>query len=271
MATSNDHPGLPFVQAQGYTRGRPDGPPIWVVIHTMEAGENSQRAESTAAYFADPSDGRQVSSHYTADNDSVIQCVDLDDIAWTVGNRPGNYRGINWELSGFANQSRDQWLDPFGRAMLAQAAPLMKSDMARFNIPLFRCAVSDLQAKRPGFTTHNDLRLAFGVTTHTDPGPNFPFDYLFDLISGEVDMFMAMINGSQAVYLSDGQTYRDIQTYGTVQKLQGIGIQTITVANLGELEDLCGELWGVSDGGDGLSLEEVDARIAMSTIHPPGR
>ena len=126
MATSNDHAGLPFVQAEGYTRGRPDGPPIWIVIHTMEASETAQRAENTAAYFANPPDGRQVSSHYCADSDSVVQCVDLDDIAWTVGNRPGNYRGINWELSGFANQTRDQWLDSFGRAMLAQAAPLMK-------------------------------------------------------------------------------------------------------------------------------------------------
>jgi hypothetical protein len=184
MATSNDHPGLPFVQAQGYTKGRPDGPPLWVVIHTMEASEYSQRAESTAAYFANPGDGRDVSSHYCADNDSVVQCVDLDDVAWTVGNRPGNYRGINWELSGFANQSRAEWLDPFGMAMLALAAPLMKSDCARFGIPVRRCNVDDLKALRPGFTTHNDLRVAYNVTTHTDPGPNFPFDYLFNLIGG---------------------------------------------------------------------------------------
>lgn len=187
MATSNDHPGLPFVQAKGYTKGRADGPPIWVVIHDMEASEYSGRAESTAAYFADPPDGRQVSSHYTVDDDSVIQCVDLDDIAWTVGNRPGNYRGINWELSGFASQVEGQWLDPFGVAMFHEMAPICVSDMKRFNIPNHWCTIADLQARRPGLTTHNDLRIAFGVTTHTDPGPNFPFDYLQQLLEQELD------------------------------------------------------------------------------------
>jgi hypothetical protein len=69
-------------------------------------------------------------------------------------------------------------------AMLALAAPLMRSDCARFGIPVRRCSIDDLKAMRPGFTTHNDLRVAYNVTTHTDPGPNFPFDYLFTLIGG---------------------------------------------------------------------------------------
>ena len=73
----------------------------------MEASEYSGRAESTAMYFHDVPDDRRVSSHYCVDNDSVIQCVKLRDSAWTVGNRPGNNRGINWELSGFARQTRE--------------------------------------------------------------------------------------------------------------------------------------------------------------------
>jgi hypothetical protein len=239
----------------------------------MEASENSQRAESTAAYFADPADNRQVSSRYCADNDSVVQCVDLDDVAWTVGNRPGNYRGINWELSGFAQQSRDQWLDSFGRAMLAKAAPLMKSDSGRFNIPVRRCSVADLQARKAGYTTHNDLRLAFGVTTHTDPGPNFPFDYLFKLINGAVgtDMFLVQITGNSAVWISDGQTYRPIANFPTMQKLQGIGVQTIVVGSQVELEDLCGALWKppCTGSGGGLTIDDVDARIAGSSVQPP--
>jgi hypothetical protein len=187
VATSNDHPGLPFLQAAGYTRGRPDGPPLWVVIHDMEASEHSGRAESTAAYFANPPDGRQVSSHFTVDNDSVIQCVDEDDIAWTVGNRPGNYRGINWELSGFANQTRAQWLDAFGVAMFAEMAPIAAASMRRWGIPNRWCSIADLQARRPGLTTHNDLRIAFGGTTHTDPGPNFPFDYLQQVLEAALN------------------------------------------------------------------------------------
>ncbi len=57
MAQSPDHPELRFIQAAGYSRGRPDGPPKWVVVHDMEANENSATAENTAAYFANPGDG----------------------------------------------------------------------------------------------------------------------------------------------------------------------------------------------------------------------
>jgi len=182
MATSNDHPGLPFVQAQGYTHGRPDGRPLWIVWHSMEASEYSGRAESTAAYFAHPSDGRSVSAHFCGDSDSVVQCVDEGDSAWTVGSRPGNYRGLNVELAGYARQTRGDWLDPFGRAMFAHLAPIVAASMRRWGIPNRWCSVADLRAYRPGHTTHNDLRVAFGGTTHTDPGPGFPTDYILAVV-----------------------------------------------------------------------------------------
>jgi hypothetical protein len=187
MATSPDHPELRFIQAAGYTKGRPDGPPLWIVVHDMEAPEDATRAENTALYFASGSGGRNVSAHYCVDNNSVVQCVRLADSAWTVGNRPGNNRGINWEFSGFARQTREQWLDAFGLAMFRQSAPYIRADAARFKIPLRRCSVADLKAFRPGVTSHNDLRLAFGGTTHTDPGPNFPWDVFLEMLE-EDDM-----------------------------------------------------------------------------------
>lgn len=187
MAQSPDHPELRFVQAQDYTRGRPDGPPLFIVIHDMEAGESSDRAENTAAYFASGSGGRNVSAHYCVDDNSIVQCVKLGDVAWTVGNRPGNNRGINWELSGFARQTRAQWLDAFGRAMFARMAPYVRADAAKYKIPLRRCTIADLKAFRPGITSHNDLRLAFGGTTHTDPGPNFPWDVFMQIMQQEGD------------------------------------------------------------------------------------
>lgn len=185
MANSPDHPLLTFVQAKGYGTGRSRNvSPIWIVVHDMEAGEYSGRAESTAAYFANPGDGRQVSSHYTVDNDSVIQCVLLKDTAWTVGNAPGNNKGINWELSGFARQTREEWLDDFGLAMFRQMAPYVRSDAARYGIPLEHITVKDLLSGKPGITSHNDLRVAFGGTTHTDPGANFPWDVFMTIMKG---------------------------------------------------------------------------------------
>lgn len=206
MATSNDHVGMPFVQAAGYTRGRADGPPLWIVIHDMEASEHSGRAESTAAYFANPGDGRQVSSHYCVDNDSVVQCVDLDDVAWTVGNRPGNYRGINWELSGFARQTRAEWLDAFGQQMFARMAPVVQSDSKRFRIPIRKLTVAELKKFTPGVTSHYDLGLAFGGTDHTDPGPNFPWDEFINVMKGSdmAQYTLAREDATRQLYKCDG-------------------------------------------------------------------
>jgi hypothetical protein len=182
MATG-DHPDVPFVQAKKYGAGRLDGPPIWIVWHTMEEHEAGDTAERVANYFATLPDGRSVSAHYCCDNNSVVQCVLLADRAWTVGNTPGNNRGINVELAGFAAQSRAQWTDPYSLAMLSIACRIVARDMTEFAIPNRWCTVDDLKARRPGHTTHNDLRLAFGGTTHTDPGPNFPRDIVLDYIA----------------------------------------------------------------------------------------
>lgn len=192
MGTSNDYPGLKFVQAKGYTRGRPDGRPLWIVWHTMEVDELPDRAENTAAYFANPGDGREVSSHYCVDSNSAVQCVDEDDTAWTVGNRAGNNRGINFELAGRAAQTRAQWTDDYSRRLLAVAAPIAAHAMKRWHIPNRWCTQADLKALRPGHTTHNALRIAYGGTTHTDPGPGFPTDLVMQLVGhileGDTDM-----------------------------------------------------------------------------------
>jgi N-acetyl-anhydromuramyl-L-alanine amidase AmpD len=169
--------------------GRGGRTPIWIVIHDMEASEFSGRAESTAAYFANPDIERNVSSHYCVDDDSVIQCVLLKDTAWTVGNTPGNQRGINWELAGFARQTRAEWLDAFGINMFRQMVPIVQADCAEYDIPFRKLTIDDLKAFRPGFTSHNDLRVAFNVTTHTDPGPAFPWDvFLQMMMEGDVSL-----------------------------------------------------------------------------------
>lgn len=200
---SPDHPDLRFVQARYFQAGRGGRQPIWIVVHDMEAGESSDRAENTAEYFRTMPDGRSVSSHYCVDSDSVIQCVRLKDTAYTVGNI-GNQLGINWELAGFARQTRAEWLDVFSQAMFRQMAPYVRADAQRYGIPLLRRTVAELRALVPGITSHNDLRLAFGGTTHTDPGAAFPWDVFLATIK-EDDMPLTAADRD----LIWGKKYRD--------------------------------------------------------------
>jgi len=215
---SPDHPELVYLEALKtdgkpmYTIGRPDGPPLWHVIHDMEKTESTDCAEWTANYFHTGAGGRSVSSHYTVDDTSIVQCVLLKHSAWTVGNRPGNNRGINWELCGFAAQSREQWLDPFGVAMLNRIVPIMRSDGLKYGIPPTKRTIAELQAYKPGVTSHNDLGKAFGFTDHTDPGINFPWDYFMALLQGalpeEKDVpTLIRVKATGAIYVTNGTTY----------------------------------------------------------------
>ena len=187
MATG-DHADVPFLQAAKYARGRADGPPLWIVVHTMQEDELGDTAENVANYFAFHTGTRSVSAHYTIDNNSTVQCVRLADTAWTVGNRPGNNRGINYELAGFAEQTRAQWADAYSTSMLRRFAEVARRDMARYDIPARWCTDDDLRARRPGLTTHAQLGEVFGGTTHWDPGTNFPFDGFLSLIGEELDV-----------------------------------------------------------------------------------
>lgn len=167
-----------------YTSGRRGKVPRFIVIHDMEEEETTQTALNVATYFHNGAGGRSVSSHYTADSGSIYQCVPLSASAWTVGNRPGNDEGINWELAGFGSQTREQWLDAFGKAMFALITPIIQRDAARYNIPLRQLSDDEIRAGAAGVTSHWQLGRIYGGTDHTDPGPNFPWDYFMSLLTG---------------------------------------------------------------------------------------
>lgn len=252
MVQSIDHPELQYIQAAGYTVGRGGFSPIWIVVHDMEAGEHSGRAESTALYFANPGDGRNVSAHYCVDNDSVVQCVRLKDTAWTVGNQPGNQRGINWELAGFARQTRAEWLDAFGVAMFHQMAPIVRADAAKYNIPLVRRSVAELRAFKPGVTSHNDLREAFNVTTHTDPGPAFPWD-----------VFLSIMNGEDEVA---GYGYATQEQANDVWRRTGSMQRTLSETVVPKLDQLLQELATISSEIEALTLAVAAVQTSVDNI-----
>lgn len=178
---------MKFIEARWHGSGGNDHP-TRVVIHDAEYPEKLDAAVAVAHYFQHVD--RKASAHYVCDDRETVQCVKGGDVAYHA---PPNKNSIGIELVGYAKQTTADWLDAYGVAMLRdQAAPLVRDLCATLGIPRMWLSVADLKAGRSGITSHNNVSLAFGQSTHTDPGGNFP-----------IDQFMAYVLEGDDMPLSD--------------------------------------------------------------------
>lgn len=174
----------PLVPARWFTKHVGQGRRVvkWVVIHDMEYPETITAAEQVAKYFSNPTRkvGTKVvpvkaSAHICVDSDSIVQCVKDNDIAYAA---PGaNANGIQIECAGYARQSREQWLDPYGVLMLNLAANAVGQYCLKYNLPVVKLTDAQLRAGKPGIIGHDQASRVFKLSDHTDPGVNFPWDW----------------------------------------------------------------------------------------------
>jgi N-acetyl-anhydromuramyl-L-alanine amidase AmpD len=169
---------IPFVQARNYTPGRSNAIDVFV-IHTMEAPEKPTTAETVANWFAGPN-APQASAHYCIDDNSVVQCVRDEDVAWHA---PGaNHNGLGFEHAGFAAQTPKDWQDTYSQALLGISAELVAKKAEEYHIPVVWLQVADLRVGRRGITGHAQVSDAFKKSDHRDPGPNFPVQQYLALV-----------------------------------------------------------------------------------------
>lgn len=197
---------MQFIEAANYQKGRPGGDPRAIVIHVAVTGETASSAEGIAAFFHNQkksassdssvnnppaSTGDPVSSaHYAHDSDSTVQCVRDGDTAWDA---PPNttYPHIGHEHAGTSTQTRDQWLDSYGKAMLRRSAKLTAKQSANYNIPVRRLSVDQIKAKEKGFAAHGDIARAFGMSDHFGcPGDHFPWDWYLTRVERYRDVYV---------------------------------------------------------------------------------
>lgn len=163
-----------------------DGPPNgytatktkkrYIVIHNTA---NDAPAQNEASYAKRRTDS--VSSHYYVDGKEVIQSLNTDYKAWHAGSSTGNSYGIAYEVVGTNAKSRTWWLANVAWDKLAKQ---VATDMRQFGIKNRHLTIAQMRdGVSTGIVTHDDMRRAWGGTTHTDPGANFPMDYLIKKVN----------------------------------------------------------------------------------------
>jgi N-acetyl-anhydromuramyl-L-alanine amidase AmpD len=169
----------PFVKARNFKKIQGKRAVRVIVIHDMEFPETNKAAEVIAKDFATTTDQR--SAHICVDSDSIVQCVLDNDVAFAA---PGaNNDGIQIELAGFAKQTREQWLDPFGVLLLDKAANATAQYCLKYDIPVRQLTNEQLGNKvSKGIVGHRQVTQVFKKGTHMDPGPNFPWDFFIQRV-----------------------------------------------------------------------------------------
>lgn len=262
MARSPEYPDLLWMPPASYTPGRHTGQPTKITVHYTAGREGYGDVDLNDAHYCQVRvDG--TSAHYFIDGDSCTQCVRTTDEAHTALEH-GNDQGIHYELCGTA-QTRAQWLDAPSRDTIRIAARQMARDMRKYGIPLVRLQgrqVRNTAAK--GICGHVDWTVGWPEDdgTHTDPGPYFPWDVLFDDIRAELegDPDMAFTDEDSRKLsevhrlLYEGKRLNDPQTSGG-----GVPIAFLPRA-VGQLGADLTQIYGEVD-----SLEETDAQI-LATV-----
>lgn len=162
-----------------------------VVIHCTESDNNSGTAESLAGpnWFGGPAG---TSAHRMFDRDSGVEMVRRSTVAFHAGPR-GNTVGRSYEFCGQVAWSAAKWREPAQLNMLRLAAPYIAEDLVEITgsrqAAIAACrwlSLVQLAKGEHGLCTHNDIRLALGGTTHSDPGPRFPYAELLAYVLAEL-------------------------------------------------------------------------------------
>lgn len=168
--------GIPYVQGRNAYKD-PDGTKYGIAIHNTS---NTGSAKAEASYATRRTDG--VSSHLYADRSDVIQSLDTVSKAGHAGSSEGNNNGVAVEITGTNGKTRQWWIDNVNWPLLGRS---LAQVVRAYGIAVRRASVDEMK-RNPrvrAFYSHNDMRQAWGGTTHDDPGPNFPWDYLFSAVN----------------------------------------------------------------------------------------
>lgn len=169
-----------MIQARYFGPGFAAGQPTVVIIHSVESGIVPGLGEQLAlGWFRNPSN--ETSAHGISDPAAETDMVPDAERAWHCGT--GNAYSLGFEHTGRAAFTRAEWTTPDGLKMLRLSAARTAKACRDHGIPARWLSLAQMAAGAKGLATHNDARLVWGGTTHTDPGPGFPYDLYLQYVN----------------------------------------------------------------------------------------
>jgi peptidoglycan hydrolase-like protein with peptidoglycan-binding domain len=143
-----------------------------LVLHSTESSEMFHGARIVAAGFRGD---REASAHYCVDDIEIVQCCEIQDVAWTCGAE--NRTSVSIEMVGRASQTAADWDDAYSRGVRENAAKVAAHVCRTCGIPVRWVDAAGIQRGEKGITTHLEVTRAYQVRGgHVDPGPGFPLE-----------------------------------------------------------------------------------------------
>lgn len=138
----------------------------YVVVHSTEG----DTAESAAVWFTNQN--AQGSANMVCGDYDAYRTLDDFQIPWAAP--PLNTNGYHIEIAGFAEWSNAKWTIHSRR--IKNAAYRAAIRCLAYKIPIVFIDAAGLERGEKGITSHREVSAAFHLSTHTDPGPKFPYD-----------------------------------------------------------------------------------------------
>lgn len=258
---------VPFIP---YVQGRNEYHDLDSAKYGLAWHNTSNDASDTAeaAYATRRTDG--VSSHFYADGDSVTQSIDTADKVGHAGSPQGNENAICFEIRGANGWTRAQWLAGVDWDEVAKvAAYVIRAHWPDGSFQNRRATVAEMQAnpKIKAHYGHDDMRRAWGGTTHTDPGPGFPWDHLI----AKIGAALGQPQGGNDMYCKYGDK-GSLNTETLQRRLVRLGYEIAVDRSYGD--QTAAALKAALGTGDGrnygpLEVEALDY-VSLTRLGKPG-
>lgn len=182
----------------------------YIALHNTS---NSAPAKNEASYGTRRTDS--VSSHFYVDDVEAYQSLPTEWVAWHAGSNTGNSYAVAIEITG--TNATNNWLgDPDDIDM---AARITADECKKWGISNRLLSVAEMKAgNASGIVTHNNMRLAWGGTDHTDPGSNFPYAYFMAKVAEYLGTAPPVVPGNPSYWVPengmlDSRTTKRLQGY----------------------------------------------------------